>query len=441
MVLNAGSSSHMIAEHRGESDLDLAWSSSCSELAEYLTRKGAGVDPGIKWGHVPAVSCEQVHASCGKRSISSEESITLQKRRATVESLSVDIREVKELLEASLAKEFIKNDEKIYMTFGGPRKSVDFLLSMAAEPSRDHSRYSNAPIPMSALYPKWYQEDDDENQLTSSSSPSSNAPMPGFSSHEQIYSNLNSMTSTPTSRAPSMKLTTHSLHDVTVLFIDIKGFTSACAAMPAARVGEWVADFYERVDAVAAAHGVSKIEVRGDCCVCVAGVAGRIPYRAIADPAADPRDDQATRMLAFAAALHADLATLPSSGPAAATTTRMGIASGEVAFLVSDAAAGPDAAPFASVRGDAVDGAARMEALAAAGEALVHKSAADRWAAEGGPSPPATVCVEVKGGGLQRAAVFDCAARAFRPAARAASACSAGGPAATDSLRRASCLF
>ena len=225
---------------------------------------------------------------------------------------------------------------------------------------------------------------------------------------------LNALTERSLSRSTSFKHTTNVLPDVTVLFIDIKGFTSACAAMPAARVGEWVADFYERVDAVAAAHGVSKIEVRGDCCVCVAGVAGRVPYRAIAHAADDPLGDQATRMLAFAAALHADLATLPSSGPAAATTTRMGIASGEVAFL---AAAGPDAAPFASVRGDAVDAAARMEALASAGEALVHKTAAHRWAAEGRRAPPATMCVEVKGGGLQRAAVFDCAARAFRPAA------------------------
>ena len=250
---------------------------------------------------------------------------------------------------------------------------------------------------------------------------------------------LNALTERSLSRSTSFKHTTNVLPDVTVLFIDIKGFTSACAAMPAARVGEWVADFYERVDAVAAAHGVSKIEVRGDCCVC------RAPYRAIADAAADPRGDQAIRLLAFPAAL--DLATLLSSGPAAATTTRMGIASGEVAFLVSDAAAGPDIVHFASVRGDAVDAAGWMEALAAAGEALVHKSAADRWAAEGRRAPPATVCMEVKGGGLQRAAVFDCAARAFRPTAGCDPAAAAeagrftGRPLVAPLQRSASCHF
>ena len=68
-----------------------------------------------------------------------------------------------------------------------------------------------------------------------------------------------------------MQLTTHAVPEVTVLLIDIKSFTDQCAAALAGSVGEWVATFYERVNAAAAAHGVSKAEVRGDCCVCVAG--------------------------------------------------------------------------------------------------------------------------------------------------------------------------
>ena len=216
-----------------------------------------------------------------------------------------------------------------------------------------------------------------------------------------------------------MRLSTHTAPEVTVLFIDIKGFTAECAAMPAGRVGEWVAAFYERVDDAAARHGVSKVEVRGDCCICVSGAEGRVPSRAVAARAEeDRRGDQATRMLAFAAALHADLATLPG-GTGGATAARMGVATGEVAFLVSDGLPGGDgsAAGFASVQGDAVNLAARMEALSAPGAVYVHKSAADRWAAEAaGRAPPPTVCVECKGRGLQRAAVFDCAARAFRPA-------------------------
>ena len=216
------------------------------------------------------------------------------------------------------------------------------------------------------------------------------------------------------SRAPSIRLSTHSVAPVTVLFIDIKGFTSQCAAMPAGCVGEWMADFVERVDTVAAAHGVSKVEVRGDCCVCVAGAEGAVPSAALAAAPADPRHDQATRMLAFAAALHDDLRTLSAGG--AATAARMGVATGECAFLVSDAAAGADAAArFASVRGEAAALAARMEALADPGAVHVHLSTAHRWAVEARQAPPPTVRVECDGPGLPRAAVYDCAARAFRP--------------------------
>jgi class 3 adenylate cyclase len=236
----------------------------------------------------------------------------------------------------------------------------------------------------------------------------------------------------PLSRSPSIRLTTHSLAQVSVLFIDIKGFTSQCAAMSAGRVGEWMADFYERVDTVADAHGVSKVEVRGDCCVCVAGAEGAVPSPALAAASADPRRDQATRMLAFAAALHDNLRTLVVGGTA--TAARMGVATGECAFLVSDAAAGAEAARFASVRGEAVARAARMEGMAGPGAVHVHVSTAHKWAAEAGSPPPPTVRVECGGPGLPRAAVFDCAARGFRPAPDAApphprALCRGAGPA------------
>jgi class 3 adenylate cyclase len=213
-------------------------------------------------------------------------------------------------------------------------------------------------------------------------------------------------------RSPSIRLSTHSLAQVTVLFIDIKGFTSQCAAMPAGLVGEWMAEFYERVDTVAEAHGVSKVEARGDCCVCVAGAEGAVPSPALAAASADQRRDQASRMLAFAAALHDNLRTLSVGG--AATAARMGVATGECAFLVSDAAAGVEAARFASVRGEAVGLASRMESLAGPGAVHVHRSTAHKWAAEAGSPPPPTIRVECDGPGPARAAVFDCAARTFR---------------------------
>ncbi len=75
-----------------------------------------------------------------------------------------------------------------------------------------------------------------------------------------------------------------------------------------------MAGIFERLDTVATAHGVSKVEVRGDCCVCVAGAEGAVPSAALAAAPADPRHDQAMRILAFAAALHDDLRSAHAVG-------------------------------------------------------------------------------------------------------------------------------
>ncbi len=331
--------------------------------------------------------------------------------------LVADIQTVRELLHASLTNNPQKQDEEVYLTVTGTVETVHTMLSLTAEAGHSlHSQLATlepqtSGMDIPAVQPhSAHPKPDNIFRVPSVCEPSSYI--------DDIFSSVQSIASTrsSTSRSNSMRLSTHTAPEVTVLFIDIKGFTAECAAMPAGRVGEWVAAFYERVDEVAACYGVSKVEVRGDCCICIAGAEGSVPARAAAAPAAaDRRADQATRMLAFAAALTADLATLPGGSGSGPTAARMGVATGEAAFLVSDAA---DAlAGFASVQGDAVNLAARMEALSAPGAVHVHKSTADRWAAEApGRAAPHTACVECKGRGLQRAAVFDCATRAFRPA-------------------------
>ena len=164
--------------------------------------------------------------------------------------------------------------------------------------------------------------------------------------------------------------------------------------------------------------------MRGDCCICVAdddpgaavgGAAGAGPV---------------TRALAFAADLHADLDAAAATPGGRAIAARVGVASGPVVLLEEEAAKGRgalwcdgDAARvgerggewcFRSVQGDTVNVAARMEALGCPGAAVVHKSAADRWAAEGGRVGPRTVCVECKGREVQRAAVYDLGRRAWQ---------------------------
>ena len=160
----------------------------------------------------------------------------------------------------------------------------------------------------------------------------------------------------------------HTACEVTILFIDINAFTFNLPNATAARLCEWVVSFCERVDAAAAAHGVIKAEVCGDCCICAAGSDGAVPLRGPPAAGADRRCDQATRMLAceFAAALHADLAGLQSRLGGAPGGLRKGAATAEAAFLLSEdgweAGAG-----FASVQGDTVNMAAWIAGLAAPG--------------------------------------------------------------------------
>ena len=433
-----------VSEFRGQSDLDLAWSNSCSKLAQYLTKTGASVDAYIKWGSISANEVKSdVSSFLLKRSSDAPASITEQEkrsRRATVGDLVADIPMVKEMLSPSISSNLSLEGNDIYFSVGGTMESVRGILSLAAESGKSDMQGSNK---LNQNLPEC-REFDTNHRLWNISEATESQHIDDDSSAGEIQlyeslslnmcSSIRSVASTESNpRASSLLLTTHTAPQVTVLFIDIKGFTAQCAATPAAQVGEWVARFYERVDLVAGQHGVSKVEVRGDCCICVAGLEGGVPSRALA-AAADRRADQATRTLAFAAALHANLASLPAGAGAAPTTTRMGAATGEAAFLLGDGAAGREAAAaFASVQGDAANLAARMEALGAPGTVRVHKSTSDRWAAEAGRrAPPQTACVECKGRGLQRAAVFDCESRAFRPEAggdgRAGPAGPAGAP-------------
>ncbi len=170
--------------------------------------------------------------------------------------------------------------------------------------------------------------------------------------------------------------------------------------------------------------------MRGDCCVCVAD---HDPRDALGAAGPGP----VTRALAFAGDLHADLAAAAAApGGRRAIAARVGVATGPVTLLEDEAAEGRraewlggDAAQagerggewsFRCVQGDTVNVAARMEALGCPGAAVVHKSAVDRWAAEAGRAAPRTVCVECKGRGVQRAAVYDLGMLAWRGEAETA---------------------
>ena len=151
--------------------------------------------------------------------------------------------------------------------------------------------------------------------------------------------------------------------DTTVLFIDIQGFTAACALMDAQHAGEWVQVFYEQVERQCRAHHVFLVEHRGDCCVCV-----------------DRHENQVEEILALAVDLHRVLA--PTH------TVRMGISTGPVCVLYG--------VHFLCVFGDTSEEADRLQALATPGRILFGISALREWVRETENDLPTTHMVKTK---------------------------------------------
>ena len=62
----------------------------------------------------------------------------------------------------------------------------------------------------------------------------------------------------------------------TILFVDIKGFTSTCATKPLKETGDWLQCLYTKFRRLCATHNVLYIETRGKCCVCCTPALGRV---------------------------------------------------------------------------------------------------------------------------------------------------------------------
>ena len=438
-------------EYDGLMSSTSAPSSASSEMIEYLIKKGSRVDASIKWGDHD-VNLES-HITSHKRPHSEESDANRKKLRrvATCGHFS----------HFSIATDSSPSGDKGQSSLLAQKENpFDVLFTPEWTFWLDENESSLAPgvcSPVSGRLTKSGSYRRSESCLTAESGhfgtqnsdkalTSSCPNLSGCRTYLGTLSRSGSMKRSDSfSRAGSIRPSTYTASEVTLLFIDIKGFTAECASMPAGLVGEWVSAFYERVDIIAAAHGVSRTEFRGDCCVCVAGAEGCVPAPAISvSPEVDRRSNQATRMLAFAAALHADLATLPGGAAfVAPTTARMGMATGAASFLVSDASMDPDAAAFSSVHGAAEAAAREMETLSAPGAVYVHRSTALKWAAEQRrPPPPIFDCGDKA---AHRAAVYDLVAAGFcavptagMAAEAAAAKAAAGRRSAARRLRRSS---
>ena len=163
--------------------------------------------------------------------------------------------------------------------------------------------------------------------------------------------------------SPSKQIHQKAFKKATVIFIDIQGFTAACARMDAAAVGKWVQDFYDHVERLCHTHNVLLVERRGDCCVCV-----------------DGHRDQAQEMLKFAVDLHH---TLTPTHP-----VRIGMSTGCVHFLYRE--------NFRCVYGKTSEKADQLQAMATPGKVLLDAPAIEEWAEETQSEIPPVHLVRLK---------------------------------------------
>jgi class 3 adenylate cyclase/tetratricopeptide (TPR) repeat protein len=143
----------------------------------------------------------------------------------------------------------------------------------------------------------------------------------------------------------------------TVLFADIAGYTELCARLDAEAVQALLDPFYAAMDGAVLGHGGTVIDHAGDGVFAVFGA-----------PIA--HDNDVERAVRSALAMHAAAAQIDDPSTGRALFVHIGIASGEVVAATLEGGA----TPKYSVTGDTVNLAARVAALAAAGETLVGES-------------------------------------------------------------------
>ncbi|QCK85530.1 adenylate/guanylate cyclase domain-containing protein [Phreatobacter aquaticus] len=150
------------------------------------------------------------------------------------------------------------------------------------------------------------------------------------------------------------------LDDVTILFADLVGFTSAAHALPPEEVVAYLDDLVRSFDRLCADHGVEKIKTIGDSYMAASGVGAQ-------------GADGAVRMGRFALAMRAAQDGHPTLGTHK-LALRIGLHCGEAtAGVIGDTRMGYD------LWGDAVNTASRLESTGKPG--CIHVSEAFRTAA------------------------------------------------------------
>ncbi|HWK95138.1 MAG TPA: adenylate/guanylate cyclase domain-containing protein [Pseudolabrys sp.] len=168
------------------------------------------------------------------------------------------------------------------------------------------------------------------------------------------------------------------VHESTILFCDLAGFTVLSGAMPAARVLDFLGEIFTQFDALAAEAGVEKIKTIGDAYMAAAGIPEPQPDHAQRIARLAPRMMRAVRDVAGATGLNLEARIGIHTGPIVAGV----IGTHKFAY---------------DVWGDSVNTASRMESHSVNGR--IHLTEATRRAlGDEFPLEPRGV-IEVKGKG------------------------------------------
>eukprot|EP00798_Chlamydomonas_sp_ICE-L_P032407 gene32407-31024_t len=189
---------------------------------------------------------------------------------------------------------------------------------------------------------------------------------------------------------------------VTIMFMDIVGFTSMSKEVSSQAVMAYLNDMFTQLDDKVSAYGVYKVDTAGDCYIVAGGLMIEDEDGAFRlDPNPDP-EQGARRVLQFVQGLMAAVTSVPDPASGNPSLVRVGIHTGScVSGLIGTKL------PKFSLWGDTMNTASRMESTSKPGHVQVSQATYDLLDDSMKSIFTSTGGVEVKGKGMMRTYAWD----------------------------------
>ena len=158
-------------------------------------------------------------------------------------------------------------------------------------------------------------------------------------------------------------------NNIAILFLDIVDFSNICEKTSNRRLNKWMIDFHDIINKYISLYQITKIEVRGDCYICLAGLETNYFVNHYSD---DSNKNKMTRMVNFSIKIIEELNKVN-------TNLRIGIHTGKATIsYINDY----DFTLVKTVYGNDVNIAARMEQSGKVDLIHMTKTAAEIYANE-----------------------------------------------------------